>query len=45
MKLGFVTSILENASFEEMIDTASQLGFACVEVRSEEHTSELQSRE
>lgn len=32
MKLGFVTSILENASFEEMIDTASQLGFACVEV-------------
>lgn len=32
MKLGFVTSILENVSFEEMIDTASQLGFACVEV-------------
>lgn len=32
MKLGFVTSILENATFEEMIDTASRLGFACVEV-------------
>lgn len=32
MKLGFVTSILEKASFEEMIDTASQLGFSCVEV-------------
>ncbi len=32
MKLGFITAILENYTFEEMIDTASQMGFACVEV-------------
>lgn len=32
MKLGFVSAILDTAGFEEMIDTASALGFCCVEV-------------
>ena len=32
MKLGFVSAILDGWSFEEMIDTAAQLGYACVEV-------------
>ncbi|MDD3204699.1 MAG: sugar phosphate isomerase/epimerase [Lachnospiraceae bacterium] len=32
MKLGFVSAILDTWSFEEMIDTASELGFQCVEV-------------
>ena len=32
MKLGFVTSILENKSFEEVIDFASENGYECVEV-------------
>jgi len=32
MKLGFVSAILEQCSFEQMIDTASELGFSCVEV-------------
>ncbi|MCI8281576.1 MAG: sugar phosphate isomerase/epimerase [Lachnospiraceae bacterium] len=32
MKLGFVSAILDQSSFEEMIDTASSLGFQCVEV-------------
>ncbi|MCD2502808.1 sugar phosphate isomerase/epimerase [Clostridium sp. NSJ-145] len=32
MKMGFVSAILDNYSFEEMIDTASDLGFTCVEV-------------
>ena len=31
MKLGFVSDILDRSSFEEMIDTASELGFTCVE--------------
>lgn len=31
MKLGFVSAILDESSFEEMIDTASELGFECVE--------------
>lgn len=31
MKLGFITAILEQDSFEQMVDTAAQLGFACVE--------------
>ncbi len=31
MKIGFITSILEDYTYEEMIDTASALGFACVE--------------
>ena len=32
MKLGFITAILEEWNFEEMIDTAHELGFTCVEV-------------
>lgn len=32
MDLGFVSSILESWSFEEMIDIASEMGFKCVEV-------------
>ncbi len=32
MKLGFVSAILDQSNFEEMIDTASELGFSCVEV-------------
>jgi sugar phosphate isomerase/epimerase len=34
MKLGFVSAILDGWSYEEMIDTASKLGFTCVEVAS-----------
>ncbi|HSL86709.1 MAG TPA: sugar phosphate isomerase/epimerase family protein, partial [Bacteroidales bacterium] len=32
MKLGFVSAIRADKSFEEMIDIASDLGYACVEV-------------
>ena len=32
MKLGFVSAILDGWTYEEMIDTAAQLGFACAEV-------------
>lgn len=32
MKLGFVSAILGEWSFEEMIDTAADMGFQCVEV-------------
>lgn len=32
MKLGFVSAILDQSNFEEMMDIASSLGFACVEV-------------
>lgn len=32
MKLGFVSAILADYSFEKLIDTASELGFKCVEV-------------
>ena len=32
MKLGFVSAILDNSTYEEMMDTASELGFECVEV-------------
>jgi sugar phosphate isomerase/epimerase len=32
MKLGFVSAILPEYSFEELIDYASLSGFACVEV-------------
>ncbi len=32
MKLGFVSAILDQSNFEEMIDIASDLGFTCVEV-------------
>lgn len=31
MKLGFVSAILDQSSYEEMIDTAAELGFECVE--------------
>ena len=32
MKLGFVSAILDGWTFEEMIDTASEMGYSCVEV-------------
>lgn len=32
MKLGFVSAILDTASFEEVIDTAADYGFECVEM-------------
>lgn len=32
MKLGLVSAILDGWNFEEMIDTASEMGFSCVEV-------------
>ena len=32
MKLGFVSAILDGWTFEEMIDTAHEMGFSCVEV-------------
>ena len=32
MKLGFVSAILDGWTFEEMIDTAIEMGYACVEV-------------
>ena len=32
MKLGFVSAILDEWTFEEMIDTAAAMGFQCVEV-------------
>ena len=32
MKLGFVSAILDTYSFEEMMDTAAEMGFECVEV-------------
>lgn len=32
MKLGFVSAILDQSSYEEMIDTAGKLGYRCVEV-------------
>ena len=32
MKLGFVSAILDGATFEEMIDAAATLGYRCVEV-------------
>ena len=31
MKLGFLTSILDNYNFEQAIDTAADMGFKCVE--------------
>lgn len=34
MKLGFVSSIMDNWSFEEMMDDASNMGFQCVEASS-----------
>ena len=32
MKMGLVTAILDGWTFEEMVDTVSQMGFQCVEV-------------
>ena len=32
MKLGFVSAILDNASFEEVIDIAAALGYECIEL-------------
>lgn len=32
MKLGFVSAVLDGATFEEMIDAAATLGYRCVEV-------------
>lgn len=32
MKLGFVSAILDQSNFEEVIDTAAELGFSCVEM-------------
>lgn len=32
MKLGFVSAILDGWSFEEMMDTAAEMGYECVEV-------------
>ena len=32
MKLGFVSAILDQSSYEEMMDIAAELGFQCVEV-------------
>ncbi len=32
MKLGFVSAILDKATYEQVIDTASDLGYQCVEV-------------
>ena len=32
MKLGFVSAILDDYTFEELVDTAHDLGFGCVEV-------------
>ena len=32
MKLGFVSAILDGWTFEEMIDTAHDMGYTCVEV-------------
>ena len=32
MKIGFVSAILDQSNFEEMIDIAADLGYQCVEV-------------
>lgn len=32
MKIGLITSILDNMNYEQMMDTAANMGFACVEV-------------
>ena len=31
MKLGFVSAILDQSNYEEMMDIAGEMGFACVE--------------
>ena len=32
MKLGFITSILENQSLEQVVETAASIGYECIEV-------------
>lgn len=32
MKLGFVTALLDTYTFEQVIDTAAEMGFSCVEI-------------
>ena len=32
MKIGFVSAILDQSNFEEMMDIAADLGYQCVEV-------------
>ena len=32
MKLGFITSILDGWSYEEMMDVAHEMGFQCAEI-------------
>lgn len=32
MEIGFVTSILDHSSFKEVVDTASRIGYQCIEV-------------
>lgn len=32
MKMGFITSILDGWTFEEVVDTAKEMGFSCMEV-------------
>lgn len=34
MKLGFISSILNGSTFEQVIDTAAELGYECVELAS-----------
>ena len=31
MKLGFITSILENLSLEQVVETAASIGYECIE--------------
>ena len=30
MKLGFITSILENLSLEQVVETAASIGYECI---------------
>lgn len=32
MKLGFITAILDNSTFEEVVDIAASIGYECIEV-------------
>ena len=32
MKIGFISSILDGWTYDEMMDTAAEMGFQCVEV-------------
>ena len=44
MKLGFVSSILDGWTFDEMIEVASKTGFECVEVACWENSGESERR-